>query len=137
MTLDDLRTSLVDAVEAAKTGAPGGVPIIEYDNRILVDLQTQTLPFVDAKVRFMNGTQADLSNAPIHRIDGALIICAVTKVGAGSSAALLILDHFYKQLQRKQFGGARTYMSRLAPSYTFKGWEYFPAVIPFWADIIS
>ncbi len=137
MSLELARQSIVTAVEAAKVGCPGGVPLIEYDNRTIVDTQTATVPFVNLEIHFLSGEQADLSNAPRHRYIGQIHIMAAAKIGEGVAAQLKILNHFTVQLQRKQFGSVRTKMSTMAPKMPYNGWLYYPAVIPFWYDVID
>ena len=137
MSLESARQAIVAAVEAAKIGCPGGVPIIEYDNRIIVDTQTATAPFLSVEVHFMSGEQADLSAAPRHRFYGQLHLKAAVKEGAGTANQLTMLTHFYPKLQRKQFGIVRTQASTVAPVIPHRGWRYYPCIIPFWFDVID
>ena len=137
MTLELARQAIVTAVEAAKAGCPGGVPIIEYDNRILVDTQTASVPFLCVEIHFIAGEQADLNAAPRHRFYGQIHLKAAAKEGDGVAKQLAMLTHFYTQLQRKQFGTVRTKSSTMAPKMTHKGWLYYPCLIPFWLDLID
>ena len=137
MSLEQARQSIVAAIEAAKVGCPNGVPIIEYDNRIIVDTQTASAPFLNVEIHFIQGEQADLSAAPRHRYYGQMHLMAAAKEGAGVAQQLTMLNHFSPQLQRKQFGGVRTKMSTMAPKMHLKGWLYYPCVIPFWYDLID
>lgn len=137
MSLESARQSIVAAVEAAKVGCPGGVPVIEYDNRILVDTQTASDPFLCVEIHFISGEQADLSNAPRHRFYGQIHLKAAAKEGDGTAKQLAILTHFYTQLQRKQFGIVRTKASTMAPRMPHKGWLYYPCILPFWFDVID
>lgn len=136
MTLEAARLAIVTAVDAAKTGAPVSPLIIEYDNRILVDTQTQTKPFLCVKIIFIDGYQADLSESPTHRVFGQIHLAAAIKEGQGSALALGLLDHFYTRLQRKQFGIVRTMMADMAPVKPHLGWNYYTVLIPFWFDKI-
>ena len=136
MSLDTVRSAIVAAVELAKVGCPGGVPIIEYDNRIIVDTQLQSVPFVTVSVIFIDAVQADLNANPIHRIYGNIYLCAATKEGEGSSLALQILTHFYPQLHKKTIGVVRTMMTKIVPTKPHIGWVYHPVLIPFWSDTI-
>lgn len=136
MSLETVRQSIVTAIEAAKVGCPNGVPVIEYDNRILVDTQAQAVPFLCVQVKFMDGVQADLGTNPIHRIYGQIHLEAAVKEGAGSALALTMLGHFYPQLHKKQIGAIRTAMSTFAPIHPHLGWVYHPILIPFWSDTV-
>jgi len=137
MGLESARQSIVTGIEAAKVGNPVSGLIIEYDNRIIVDTQTQTNPYLAVQIMFMSGEQADLSAAPIHRTYGQIHLAAVVKEGSGSALAMGLLDWFYPRLQRKAFGAVRTLMADYAPVKPFKGWSYFPVLIPFWMDAVD
>lgn len=134
MSMEQARKDIVAAVELAKTGAPISPLIIEYDNRIVVDTQTQTKPYLAVHVKFMDGWQADLAAKPIHRIMGQIHLAAVCKMGSGSSDGLRLLDHFYPQLHQRSMGTVRTHMSKLTNKTEHLGWYYYPVLIPFWFD---
>ena len=138
MSLEAIRTSITTAVEAAKVGFLGGYTlVIEYDNRIIVDTQTQTNPFLQVRTKLLSAEQADISNSPIHRIYGQIHLAAVVKEGSGMKAAYDLLDHFYPRLQRKALGVIRTHMATLAPEIHHLGWCYYPVALPFWSDQVS
>jgi hypothetical protein len=139
MTTEAIRSAVVTAVEAAKaTFAPGYTLIIEYDNRILIDTQTQTNPYLCVDIRLIAGEQADIADNPIHRIYGSIALIACIKEGAGRKLANDILDHFYPKLQRKTLGGVvRTRMASFEREFSKQGWAYYIAVIPFWSDQTS
>ena len=134
--LETARQNIVTAIEAAKTGAPTSNLVIEYDNRIVVNTQTQTDPYLAVHVMFMGGAQADLSDAPIHRVYGQIHLAAVVKEGQGSAKALALLDFFFPQLQRKTFGIVHTHMADTTPVKTLNGLVYYPILVPFWFDKI-
>lgn len=134
MSFETTRQSVVSAVESVKAGAPGGAPVIEYDNRIIVDTQTQSAPFMCVELIYMDGEQADLAAKPIHRTSGVLRVSAAAKDGDGSAKANALLDYFCPLLQGKQFGAVRTkYAKPIAPR-PHLGWVYFTVLIPFWVD---
>lgn len=134
--LETIRQNIVTAIEAAKTGAPVASLVIEYDNRIIVDTQTQTTPYLEVRILYLNGAQADLSSSPIHRVYGQIHLAAVVKEGSGSALAMSLLDFFYPQLQAKTLGTVHTLMADFAPPKPFNGWVYYPVLIPFWVDKI-
>jgi hypothetical protein len=136
MSLETVRQSIISAIETAKVGCPNGVPIIEYDNRIIVNTQTQSVPFLCVQIKLLDGVQADLNVNPIHRIYGQIHISAAVKEGDGSALAYTMLSHFYPQLQKKQLGDVRTAMYTFAPTRPHLGWVYYPILIPFWSDTI-
>lgn len=133
-TLEQHRQSIVTAVEAAKVSFTDYPLVIEYDNRIIVDTATQLDPFLVVNIRFLDGAQADLSTNPIHRKIGQIHLQAAVKEGSGTAKAYTLIEHFYQALQQSQFGGVRTRMASFAREQPFKGWVYYPALVPFWTD---
>lgn len=134
MTMEAARQAIATAVEAAKAGAPVSPLIIEYDNRTIVDTQTQTKPFLCVRMELMNARQADLNVKPIHRFDGQIHLAAAVKEGSGSAEALKLLDYFYPLLHQTALGILRTHMASPAPMVPHLGWCYYPMLIPFWFD---
>lgn len=134
MSLETIRQNLVTAVETAKSTFVTYPLVVEYDNRQLVDYSTQTNPFLCVEVKFIEGEQADLSSAPIHRYYGVLLLVAKGKVGSGTAKLLTLLDHFHPLLQRGSFGMTRTHMATFAPAKEADGWLGIGVVIPFRAD---
>jgi hypothetical protein len=136
MSKEQIRQDLVSAVNALHAGFSGGYPlVIEYDNILIVDTQTQVNPFLQVEIKIVDMEQADMSDSPIHRVFGQLVIAAAVKEGKGVKAANLLLDYFYPRLQRKAFGVVRTYMADAAPEKKHLGWVYTPVLIPFRADL--
>lgn len=135
MSLETSRQELVTAVEALKAGTPGGVPVIEYDNRILVDTQTQTAPFLVVEIVYLDGNQADMADSPVHRLEGVLRISVAVKEGEGSAVANTILGYYYPALQGKTFGGTRTRFAKPIAPRPHLGWVYYSVLIPFWSNV--
>jgi hypothetical protein len=133
-TLEQHRQSIVTAIEAARVGFTAYPLVIEHDNRNMVDTATQLNPFLAVNLRFLDGAQADLSTNPIHRKIGQIHLQAAVKEGSGTAKAYELLEFFYSALQAKQFGGVRTRMASFAREQEFKGWVYYPALVPFWTD---
>lgn len=131
---EEARQLIVTAVEAAKVGAPVAGLLIEYDNQIIVDTQTQTKPFLCVQIIYQDARQADLALKPIHRFDGQIHLGAAVKAGSGSSAAMNLIGHFYPQLHQRNIGMVRTHMSRPGPVKPHNGWCYYTMLIPFWFD---
>lgn len=137
MGLDAYRQSLVTAVEAAKATFATYPLVIEYDNRLIVNPETQTNPYLCVEVKFIEGYQADLSASPTQRILGQLLLSANVKLGSGSAQALNLIDHFQSALQRKSFGSVRTHMGTFVKPQEHLGNWIVSAVIPFWVDRIT
>ncbi len=134
MSLELAREAIVTAVEAAKVGAPVSPLVIEYDNRIVVDTQTQSKPFLRIEIKYLDGYQADLSHNPIHRFNGYISVQAAVKDGSGTKDANALLEHFYPQLHKRSMGIVRTHMAKPVPEQPHQGWCYYSVIIPFWFD---
>lgn len=135
MSLESVRVAINTAIESAKVGfSPGYTLVIEYDNRDVVDLQTQTNPFLSVEIKLIDGEQASLGTNAVHRLHGQLYLIACVKEGNGMKAANTLLDWFYPKLHAKSFGTVHTRMATLAAPTTHLGWVYYPIIIPFWSD---
>lgn len=137
MSFDSTRQDIYTAVEAAKAGFTEYAVTIEYDNNLVIDASSRELPFLRVRVKFLDGMQVDLSNAPIHRVLGQIHLAAAVKEGAGVSVGYRLLDHFYPQLQRKSLGAVRTHMAKVTDHVKIEGWVHLPVIIPFWTDKFS
>jgi hypothetical protein len=134
MSQEAARQAIVTAVEAAKTGAPVPSLVIEYDNRIIVDTQTQSAPFLRVEIKYLDSYQADISHSPIHRFEGYISLQAAVKDGSGAKEANGLLEHFYPQLHKRSMGIVRTKMASAVPERQHQGWWYYSFNIPFWFD---
>ena len=133
--MEDTRIALTTAIEALKaTYVTDANLVIEYDNRVAVNPSLQTKPYLAVQVKFIDGYQADISNTPIHRLEGHLYLVAWVKEGSGSSVANLMLQHFYRGLQHKQFSAVRVRMATPVKSAKVADWIGFPVILPFWTD---
>jgi len=137
MSLEVIRQSLVTAVEAAKVGFSGGYTLlIEYDNRVAIDTQTQQNPYLMVSVKVIDGDQIDLHTNPTQRFTGQMYVTACVKEGTGTAKATQLLDHFYPRLQLKAFGPVRTRMAVPTRPVPNLGWMLYPVIVPFWMDKI-
>lgn len=137
MSRESFRQALVAAVEARKASWTDYALQVEYDNRIVVDTQTQTLPFLVVKIVYLSGEQADLGISPIHRVYGQVHIAAAVKEGGGTAQANALLDFFVPSLHMRSIGGARMYGSKPQKDVDHRGWVYTPVLIPFDSDTTS
>jgi hypothetical protein len=129
--IETYRQQLVSAVEVAKETYANQDLVIEYDNRYLVDMNTQTDPFLCVEVSYVGAAQADLSNKPVHKIAGMLILTAKVREGAGTANAYNLLDHFYEKLQFRVIGDCRMEMANIIRPAKLAGWWGISAIIPF------
>lgn len=129
--IETYRQQLAAAVEVARESYVDQNLIIEYDNRYLVDMNTQTDPFLCVEVTYAGARQADLSNKPVHMIAGLLVLTAKVREGAGTANAYNLLDHFYEKLQFRVIGDCRMEMANIVRPAKLAGWWGISAIIPF------
>lgn len=134
MSLNQIRSDMTAAVEAAASTFSAYPLIIEYDNKIIVDTAKQVNPFLQVRMKLLDGYQMELANKPHHRLVGQIELAAVVKVGAGSAKAYQLLDHFYPKLHKTRLGTLRTMMALPGPVKDHLGWSYYPVLIPLWVD---
>lgn len=133
--MESTRIALVTAIEALRlTYTADTALVIEYDNRIVVDPAQQVKPYLAVQLKFIDGFQVDIANKPLHRLVGQLYLVAWVKDNTGSSTANLLLEHFYKGLQHKQYGAVRLRMAIPTKQAKVLDWVGFPVILPFWTD---
>lgn len=136
--MESTRIAIVTAIEALRlTYAADTSLVVEYDNRIAVDPALQVNPYLAVQIKFIDGFQVEIANNPLHRLVGQVYLVAWVKENTGSSKANLMLEHFYKGLQRKQFGAVRLRMAVPTKQVKVLDWVGFPVILPFWTDQAS
>lgn len=128
--------AIVGTIETRRAAWTAYTLAVEYDNRILVDLKTQTNPFLDARVIFMDGEQVDLGVSPRSRMFGQLHLSAVVREGAGWKQPRELLDFFVPSLSLITLNGVRMQGARPSKQHPHLGWVYYPVLIPFEADTL-
>lgn len=134
MSLELTRQKIVTAVEALRASYPIQPLVVEYDNRLSVDIANQTAPYLIAEVVFITSIQADLSDHPRQRVYGQLLLTASSKDGSGSAKALTIIEHFSRGLQRNTYSGVRMGISTFIKPKEHLGQWLVSAIVPFWFD---
>lgn len=137
MSRESFRVAFTALVEARKSSWSGYTLLIEYDNRLVVNTQTQTNPFLCVKILYVSGDQATLGTYPIQRDYGQIHLAAVVKENSGVAQANALLDFFVPSLRLRTADGTRLYASRPQKEQVFKGWVYFPVLIPFQSDTFT
>ena len=135
MSRESVRQAIVGLIEARKATWSDYTLIIEYDNRLLVDTQTQHNPFLRVGITYFDGEQIDLGSQN-HRDQGLVVVSAVVREGEGSAKANALLDHFVPSLQQRSIGALRLWGSRPHKDSPHLGWVYYPVAIPFEADTL-
>jgi len=137
-TRSSFKAAVATAVEALKATWSDYALVVEYDNRLIVDTQSQTNPFLCVHIYYVGGEQASLGQATKHhRVYGSLVLSAAVKEGAGDEKANDLLQHFYPSLHMTTIDGARTWGAVPSKERAHRGWVYYPVVIPFDFDNIS
>lgn len=128
--LDTYRQQLVAEIEAIRIQSGSGV-VIQYDNRDIVETTTQSGPFLDVSIEYIDGEQVDLSNKPVHRIVGLLVLTARVREGSGSAGAYDLLSNFYMKLHGRQVGDVKLAMSKFSRPKKVDGWWGVASFMPF------
>lgn len=134
MSLDSIRQDITTVVVAAAPSFTAWALNIEYDNRVLESRYEIVDPFLCVKVNLTGGYQADISDNPVHRIMGQILLGASVREGEGSAKANVLLSHFYERLQRKTLGSVRTYMAMMGGAHPDKNRVEYQVIVPFWCD---
>lgn len=137
-TREGFRAAVVAAVETLKTSWVDYTLLVEYDNRIVVDTQTQVNPFLCVHIVYTGGEQASLGQTQTHhRVYGSVIVSAAVKLGSGTKQANDLLEHFIPSLHLTSIGGARMWGASPEKDKEHRGWIYYPVVIPFDFDELN
>lgn len=108
---------------------------IEYENLDAVELSTQADPYLKVFIRYIGGEQVDISNNPIKRRYGHIVLEAWDKVGRGTSKSNKILAHFVNGMERTDaMAPVRTHVADSMPPKTKDGWYAQITMIPMWHD---
>jgi hypothetical protein len=136
MSTIQARQSIVTAIEAARASL-GSPIIVEYDNRKAVDPANQHAPWLSVTVEVLDSYQGDLSNAPLHRHIGVILLAAYAKEGQGVVDSLTLLEHISTRIHRRQFGTVRTHLTDVRPNRRVAGWHVTTLAVPFWFDVVA
>lgn len=129
--LELYRQHIVGAVNAAKAGFTAHTVEIEYDNRQNLEIPTLENPYLCVEIMFTGGSRADLSNNPVHKIVGMLVITSKIRDGKGTADCYRLLEHFYPKLQNRVVGSVRLEMADFDRPRLVNGWWGISALIPF------
>jgi hypothetical protein len=129
--LELYRQQIVGAIEAAKVGFTIYTVEIEYDNRQNMDFATLETPHLCAEIMFTGGSRGDLSNKPVHKIVGMLVLTSKVRDGKGPADCYRLLEHFYPKIQNQVVGSVRFEMADFDRPRLVTGWWGVSALIPF------
>lgn len=136
MSTELARQAITSKIEQVRLLYPTPI-IVEYDNRSVVDLATQTDPFVMVDLVFLSGEQASIGLDTYVRTYGQILITASCKENTGMKAAAEIVDFFSQRLEIREISLVRTYGASPQKCKTMAGWYHFPVIIPFWFDRVA
>jgi hypothetical protein len=135
-TFEDVRQA---AVTKLKTYMDATYPtvIVDYENRLRVDLLQQTQPFLTFEVEFNDGEQASIENNPIHRYSGAFCMAVFVREQEGSALQNTYLQALSDQFKTTSFSGVNTRTAKPMPGEGWRGWWKKGIRVPFWFDSFS
>lgn len=132
MSFETARLDLVQAAEAARVAWTSWSLAVSYENQTVLDVPTAEQAYVCLEIHQLDSEQAELAAQPLVKEWGQVLIVVHAPHNTGSRQAKLLLDHFRPFFELKNFSLVRTRTARGGPSYTSKGWECWPMVVPFW-----
>lgn len=134
--ITDIRT----AMKAGRLAWTGGYTLdVKYDSLTSVDVSLVVNPFVCCEIVFLDAHQMALGGNPPVMQYGQIHLGACVKVGQTEATlkAMRLLDYFTPLLELKNWTLVRTRASAAHKSYTEKGWECWPILVPFWYQRIA
>jgi len=133
MTFEGARAAIYGRLNTIWAAANPTVPV-RYENRLLVDLATETDPFLACEVLFNDGEQISLGITPAHRVEGAIYLAVWVKEDTGTAVPLGLIDGLFDLFKTTAFGGVNTRAPRPLPGHDHKGWYITTLRVPFWFD---
>lgn len=132
MNMSQARAAVMAVVQQIVTDHTAYPLVVETPNRALVDLSTQTDPFLQVSVTHMGGEQAELGSNPNIRHEGQIHIAAVVKSGAGVADAEALLDFVLPYFSTQHLGALQCHAAVMVQGQARLGLWYQPAIVPFY-----
>ena len=117
------------AMQAAWTAYP---LLIEMDNRTVVDLTTQTNPYLCIEVVPIFGAQADMADKPLVKQLGQILISAVAREGSGQSASNLLLDFATSYFDLKSLTLIQCRAAEGVKPKRYQGWWWSSCIVNYY-----
>lgn len=134
---DDVRKKAVQRLQALAASFARFPLVIEYDNRVTVDLTTQQKPYVKFSMVYQDGEQSSLGKGVTRRVMGSMVIAVMSRVGSGVEEGDAVLDHLWRHMsQTDEMLPLRTYAARFSSSPSMLGWVSQAALVPFWYETL-
>jgi hypothetical protein len=131
--LTQSRTEIMTAVQAFVDAQSNPKPLVESNNKTIVNQDTQEVPYLKVSIMPMNGDgQASLGQNALNRQDGQILVSACAKGGTGEMAANALLEALLPYLDKQDFGLVKTHAVRVVEPKDVKGWWYANAIIPYY-----
>lgn len=132
MSRETARVEIVAAIQAAAAAFAGWTVLVDYENRDLVDFDTQEKPYLAVDLVYYDGKQMDLGPNPLVGAYGSIALAVCVKEGKGTSESNLLIDHMTKALQLKRWPVVQTAVGQPQGNLLRKGWFCMVTLINFW-----
>ena len=139
MPFKQVREQIVDFIDADFRAEFPDYPL-EYDNRNVVDLESQVVkgPFAKLFLDCTGYDQTSLGEAALRRGYGDVTLTLHVPVGRGAVVGQDVQDWFLLKFDRKQLGDIQFMTPRpFQPKANYPGFKGFSAVVVFYWDEIS
>jgi hypothetical protein len=106
--------------------------VVQYDNRDVVNVETQTEPYLCCEVTFMDGEAGSIGSEPLGRYYGAVWLSINVKQGDGSAEALTLLGELAGLFKSQMLANlVYTGVPRPLPGRPGAGWWVSSLRVPF------
>lgn len=129
-----VRAAAFAKVAAVMSTAFAAVPV-QYENRNLIDVEQQQLPWLSVELVWNDGEQATIEHEPITRYEGAIYLTVYTKRGNGTKLAQEVMGRLAREFKRMPSGTLfQTRAARPVPARTWEDWHLQTLRVPFYTD---
>lgn len=132
MSFEQAYEDMVTAAEAALAAWPGVPIVMDVDNRLVINWETERKPVVVIELHLMDGQQLSIGQTKEMSDIGQIHVIASNPENAGSKVLHQILDHFRTYFEMSDsFSAIRTFASLQGARFTDRGRFCLPLVTPF------
>ena len=133
MSLATTRATLMAVVEQIVTDWTSYALKVEAPNRTAIDQVAQVDPYLRVDLDFLlGGGQDDMSDNPMVKQVGQLVITAVSKAGNGTAQSLELLDFVAPYFSVRTLGNVQMHAAEAQRGKEIKGWWHQPLLINFY-----
>ena len=128
-TFEDAVKDVIALFEQAKSEWSEFPLAVDYPNRQQVNLEEQTLPYVDLSFDWLTGETLDIHSDAFSRYWFSVVVAVGTKKNEGHFTAQRLLQHFADRLHLRSTPHVTLQQGRPTKLREAHGWEYRPLLV--------